>query len=178
MSSRPACCIEISRSARATKWETLSQKRKEEKRREEKRRAVVAHAFNFSTRGAEAGGSLSSRPAWSTEWVPGQPGLHRETLSRKNKNKTKQKQTKKKRKKEKKRKEKKRWKQGVVVNAYNLSIREVETEGSEIQGHSQLHSRFQANLVYMRYHVNKNHLKKQNWNKIGNLTISTYKLGF
>jgi hypothetical protein len=21
------------------------------------------------------------RPAWSTEWVPGQPGLHRETLS-------------------------------------------------------------------------------------------------
>ena len=24
---------------------------------------------------------LSSRPAWSIEWVPGQPGLHRETLS-------------------------------------------------------------------------------------------------
>jgi hypothetical protein len=23
-----------------------------------------------------------SQPAWSTEWVPGQPGLHRETLSR------------------------------------------------------------------------------------------------
>jgi hypothetical protein len=23
----------------------------------------------------------SSRPAWSTEWVPGLPGLHRETLS-------------------------------------------------------------------------------------------------
>jgi hypothetical protein len=30
---------------------------------------------------AEAGGFLSSRPAWSTAWVPGQPGLHRETLS-------------------------------------------------------------------------------------------------
>jgi hypothetical protein len=44
---------------------------------------VVAHAFNPSTREAEAGGFLSSRPAWSTEWVPGQPGLHRETLSQK-----------------------------------------------------------------------------------------------
>jgi hypothetical protein len=53
---------------------------------------VVAHAFNPSTREAEAGGFLSSRPAWSTEWVPGQPGLHRETLSRKNK--TKQNKTK------------------------------------------------------------------------------------
>jgi hypothetical protein len=28
---------------------------------------------------------MSSRPAWSTEWVPGQPGLNRETLSRKTK---------------------------------------------------------------------------------------------
>jgi hypothetical protein len=43
--------------------------------------AVVAHAFNPSTWEAEAGGFLSSRPAWSTELVPGQPGLHRETLS-------------------------------------------------------------------------------------------------
>ena len=41
---------------------------------------MVAHAFNPSTWEAEAGGFLSSRPAWSTEWVPGQPGLHRETL--------------------------------------------------------------------------------------------------
>jgi hypothetical protein len=41
----------------------------------------VAHAFNPSTREAEAGEFLSSRPAWSTKWVPGQPGLHRETLS-------------------------------------------------------------------------------------------------
>jgi hypothetical protein len=47
--------------------------------------AVVVHAFNPSTREAEAGGFLSSRPAWSTEWVPGQPGLYRETLSRKTK---------------------------------------------------------------------------------------------
>jgi hypothetical protein len=30
-------------------------------------RGVVAHAFNPSTWEAEAGGFLSSRPAWSTE---------------------------------------------------------------------------------------------------------------
>jgi hypothetical protein len=43
--------------------------------------AVVAHAFNLSTWESEAGRYLNLRPAWSTEWVPGQPGLHRETLS-------------------------------------------------------------------------------------------------
>ena len=32
---------------------------------------------------AEAGRSLSLMPAWSTEQVPGQPGLHREILSQK-----------------------------------------------------------------------------------------------
>jgi hypothetical protein len=46
---------------------------------------VVEHAFNPITREAEAGGFLSSRPAWSTKWVPGQPGLYRETLSWKKK---------------------------------------------------------------------------------------------
>jgi hypothetical protein len=40
--------------------------------------------------GAEAGGFLSSRPAWSTKRVPGQPGLHKETLSQKQKQKQKQ----------------------------------------------------------------------------------------
>jgi hypothetical protein len=54
---------------------------------------MVAHAFNPSTREAEAGGFLSSRPAWSTKWVPGQPGLHRENLSQKTKQ-TNEKQTK------------------------------------------------------------------------------------
>jgi hypothetical protein len=44
---------------------------------------MVADAFNPSTREAEAGRFLSLRPAWSTQRVPGQPGLHRETLSRK-----------------------------------------------------------------------------------------------
>ena len=57
--------------------------------------AVVAHAFNPSTWEAEAGRFLSSRPVWSTEWVPGQPGLHRETLSRKKKKKKKEKKRKK-----------------------------------------------------------------------------------
>jgi hypothetical protein len=46
---------------------------------------VVAHAFNPGTSEAEADGFLSSRPAWSTEWVPGQPGRYRKTLSRKKK---------------------------------------------------------------------------------------------
>jgi hypothetical protein len=56
---------------------------------------VVVHAFNPSTQEAEAGRFLSSRPAWSTKWVTGQPGLYRETLSQKTKqNKTKQNRTK------------------------------------------------------------------------------------
>jgi hypothetical protein len=50
---------------------------------------MVANAFNLSTWEAEAGRSLSSRPAWSTEQVPGQPGLHKETMHQKTKTKTK-----------------------------------------------------------------------------------------
>ena len=38
---------------------------------------VMVHAFNPSTWEAEVGRFLSSRPAWSTKWIPGQPGLHR-----------------------------------------------------------------------------------------------------
>jgi hypothetical protein len=49
---------------------------------------VAAHTFNPSTREAEAGGFLSLRPAWSTKWVLGQPGLYREILSQKTKTKT------------------------------------------------------------------------------------------
>jgi hypothetical protein len=41
----------------------------------------MEHAFNPSTSEAEAGGFLSSRSAWFTEWVPGDRGLHRKTLS-------------------------------------------------------------------------------------------------
>jgi hypothetical protein len=32
-------------------------------------------------------GALTSRPAWSTQGVPGQPVLHKETLSQRNKTK-------------------------------------------------------------------------------------------
>jgi hypothetical protein len=39
---------------------------------------VVVHTFNPSTQKAQAGRSQSSRPAWSTEQIPGQGGLHRE----------------------------------------------------------------------------------------------------
>jgi hypothetical protein len=55
---------------------------------------VVAHAFNPSTREADTGRFLSSRPAWSTKWVPGQPGLYREALSQKTKKKKKKKKKK------------------------------------------------------------------------------------
>lgn len=38
---------------------------------------VVVHTFNPSTEEAEASASLNLRPTWSTERVPGQPGLWR-----------------------------------------------------------------------------------------------------
>jgi hypothetical protein len=50
---------------------------------------VVVYAFNPSTREAGAGRFLSSRQAWSTKCVLGQPGLHRETLSQNKKEKPK-----------------------------------------------------------------------------------------
>jgi hypothetical protein len=48
----------------------------------------VAHAFDPSTREAEAG--VSSGPAWSTEQVSGLLGLQGETLSSETKKQTKQ----------------------------------------------------------------------------------------
>jgi hypothetical protein len=39
---------------------------------------MVIYTFNPNTWEAEAGGSLSSRLAWSTEKVPKQPSLYRE----------------------------------------------------------------------------------------------------
>ena len=54
-------------------------------------RALVVHAFNNSTWEAEAARFVSSKPAWTSQWAPGQPGLHREAclgkrnLSRKKK---------------------------------------------------------------------------------------------
>jgi hypothetical protein len=42
-------------------------KTKQNKTPQKQSRVVVVHAFNPSTWEAEAGGFLSSRPAWSTE---------------------------------------------------------------------------------------------------------------
>jgi hypothetical protein len=46
---------------------------------------VGANTFGPSIQEAEASGSLSSRPIWSTEQVPGPPELHKEALSQKSK---------------------------------------------------------------------------------------------
>jgi hypothetical protein len=59
--------------------------------------AVVAHAFNPSTWEAEAGRFLSFEASLASlvYRVPGQPGLHREALSKKKKKKKKQEKKKK-----------------------------------------------------------------------------------
>ena len=49
--------------------------------REKNLNSSFCWVLNPSTWEAEAGRSLSSRPAWSTDQVPGQPGLHRETIN-------------------------------------------------------------------------------------------------
>lgn len=41
---------------------------------------VTAYAFNPGTQGTGAGRSLSSKPVWDTERVPGPPDLDREPL--------------------------------------------------------------------------------------------------
>jgi hypothetical protein len=60
---------------------------------------VVAHALIPNTWEAEESGFFSSRPPWSTECLPGQPGVHRKSQSSKtkitkNKNKYKNKRMK------------------------------------------------------------------------------------
>jgi hypothetical protein len=51
---------------------------------------VVAHTFNPSTWEAQAGGFLSSRPAWSTKWIPGSQGYtEKPCLKKQNKNNNK-----------------------------------------------------------------------------------------
>jgi hypothetical protein len=46
---------------------------------------MTSHTYNPSSQEAEVGKSLNSSPAWSTELVPRQPELHRETVSWKTK---------------------------------------------------------------------------------------------
>jgi hypothetical protein len=48
-------------------WSAFERQRQADTFKFKTKLGVVAHAFNPSTREAEAGGSLSSRPAWSTE---------------------------------------------------------------------------------------------------------------
>ena len=60
-------------------WKTL------EKTQNKKQWVVAGHCLNLSTWEAESGESLSSRPAWSLEQVPGQPQPRREILSHKTK---------------------------------------------------------------------------------------------
>jgi hypothetical protein len=57
---------------------------------------VVVHAFNPSPWEAEAGGFLSSRPGLQSESQDIQPGLYRETLSRKKPKRKKKKEKRKK----------------------------------------------------------------------------------
>lgn len=47
-------------------------------------------------------------------------------------------------------------KAGMVVHVYNLSIWEVESEGSEVQGHFQLHREFETNSVASYRYVPQN----------------------
>jgi hypothetical protein len=59
-----------SRTARAIQRNPVSKNKKQKttttkKKYGRKKPVVVAHAFNPSTREAEAGGFLSSKPAWS-----------------------------------------------------------------------------------------------------------------
>lgn len=61
--------------------------KKKTRKRQDSGSAVVAHTVDPRTPEAEATGSLSSRPTWSTKWV--QSGLHRKILSQKKQTKTK-----------------------------------------------------------------------------------------
>jgi hypothetical protein len=81
---------------------------------------MVAHTFNPSTREAEAGRFLSSRPAWSTEWVPGQPGYIEKPCLKKPKRKKKKnerRRRKKKRRKRRKRRRKRKKREAVAAAA-------------------------------------------------------------
>jgi hypothetical protein len=68
---------------------------------------------------------VNLRPAWSTNQVPGQPGLHRETLSQKKKKERKKEREKKKKKERKERKRKTQvegWRDGSAVKSTHTEM--------------------------------------------------------
>jgi hypothetical protein len=76
VSSRTARAIQKNPVSKQTNKQTNKKKKKRKEmlrypryflRVAQNRQAVVAHTFNTSTREAEAGRFLSSRPAWSTK---------------------------------------------------------------------------------------------------------------
>jgi hypothetical protein len=64
---------------------SISPSKTKNKNKKTQSQVVVVHAFNPSTWEAEAGRSLSSKPAWSTEQVARHLGIHRKTMSQKSK---------------------------------------------------------------------------------------------
>ena len=65
--------------------QTTKKTKQEQKTKKNKKTIKNPNTFNPSSRELETGRFLSLWPAWSTKWVPGQPGLYRETLSQKTK---------------------------------------------------------------------------------------------
>ena len=59
------------------------------KKTNKQNRAMIIYILYLQVLGGRGRCISELRSAWSTKWVPGQPGLHRDTLSRKTKTKTK-----------------------------------------------------------------------------------------
>ena len=68
---------------------TIKYNKNKSKKKSQNMLGVLGHALIS----ALTGGSLRLKPTCSTEWVPGQPGLYRETLDKKQKIKNKPKPT-------------------------------------------------------------------------------------
>jgi hypothetical protein len=97
---------------------------------------------------------VSSRPAWSTERVPGQPGLHRKTLSQKKK---------KERKKERKT-NKKRFCQGVGEMAPRLRALAFLPEYPGRLNSQYPHKSSQLSVTPVQGHSSHRHAYRQNTN--------------
>ena len=84
----------------------------------------MAHTFNPSSLEAEAGRSLSSRPACSTSSIPGQSGLKRKTVLRKKTKNTERKEEREEARKEegKEQKEKRTRNKSLICPQYLLGI--------------------------------------------------------